>query len=82
MFHVALPALYLREHRIPVITTNFLASLFIEVDFGTPENIDRVTADCTPDQGETRMTLDGIPAKLEVTRASMPERLRRAALRN
>jgi len=27
MFHVALPALYLREHRIPPITTNFLASM-------------------------------------------------------
>jgi hypothetical protein len=26
MFHVALPALYVREHAIPAITTNFLAS--------------------------------------------------------
>ena len=26
LFHVALPALYLREHRIPPITTNFLAT--------------------------------------------------------
>src|SRR5579872_4702116 len=26
MFHAALPALYVREHRIPAITTNFLAS--------------------------------------------------------
>jgi hypothetical protein len=26
MFHVAMPALYLREHRIPPITTNFLAN--------------------------------------------------------
>ena len=43
--------------------------MFIEVDFGKPETIDLVAADCTPDQGETRMALDGIPASVSPQRA-------------
>ena len=61
-----------REHPKP--------GMFIEVDFGKLETIDRVTADCTPDQGEPRLVLDGIPAKIDVTNTIMPERLRRAAV--
>src|ERR1051326_3800577 len=54
--------------------------MFIDVDFGKSETIDQVTVDCTPDQAETRMVLDGIPAKIDLTRAVMLERLRRAAI--
>ena len=54
--------------------------MFVEVDFGGSQTIDEVRADCTPDQSETRMSLDGIPATLDVTHVDMPARLRRAAV--
>ena len=38
--------------------------MFLEIDFGRPETIDRVAAERPPDQAETRMALDGIRAKV------------------
>jgi hypothetical protein len=63
--------------------------MFVEVDFGSPQTIDQATAECTPDQEETRMELQfesapgqwqSLSSQPQVTVVAMPERLRRAAI--
>ena len=63
--------------------------MFVEVDFGRPQTVDQASAECTPDQEETRMELqfESAPAQGQTfssqpkaTEVAMPERLRRAAI--
>lgn len=53
---------------------------FIEVDFGQAVTIDQVRVECTAEQAERGMLLEGIQAKVDISRVVMPERLRRAAI--
>ena len=65
------------------------SSMFLEVDFGRPESIDRVGTECTRDQDATAMSLEwekapGLwespAAHLTITEMATPPRLRRAAI--
>jgi hypothetical protein len=58
--------------------------MYIEVDFGKPERLDRVTVDSTDPTGELKLQADGRPvvAHTERLENAMPLRLRRAAIEN
>ncbi len=69
---------------------NPLPRMYIEVDFGESKPVDRITADCTPDQTvEMAVQVENAPgswqnvtAQSDVVDISMPPRLRRAAIEN
>ena len=64
-------------------------AMFMEVNFGTRETVDRVTADCVPSEAETGMGLQiegpsgawqNLAAAKEILTTAMPPSLRRAAI--
>ena len=54
--------------------------MYIDVDFGAPVQIDEVVAECSPNQEQMRMVLEGIPANDVTSHVPMPEGARRAAI--
>lgn len=66
----------------------YMPGMFVQLDFGRPERIDRVVAECSRDQDQMRMRLEleSAPGKWEAAAeaslsvAPAPARLRRAAI--
>jgi len=58
--------------------------MYVEVDFGKPQRLDRLTVDSADQTGELTLQADGRPVAVHTERLenAMPPRLRRAAIEN